>query len=150
LLTREIPEFRGGTSKCLEPIYPILLGDGSHPPVILYQHAESGMMESAEDRSLIRGGDITALDAILTAMFARLQGVDPLIRVICSQVFEDAARSVEARVRYINADKIDLLSALNKIESIREIALAQSGDVSSDKRPSLPSVSCASQKLHKN
>ena len=72
------------------------------------------MMESAEDRPLIRGGDITALDAILTAMFAELQGVDPLMCVICSQVFEDAAKSVEARANYINADKIDLLSALKK------------------------------------
>lgn len=69
-------------------------------------------------------------------MFARLQQMDPLARVICSQIFEDAAKAVEARSREKGADSIDLLSALEKIESVRENALAQDrGAISREQRP---------------
>jgi hypothetical protein len=63
------------------------------------------------------------LDALLTALFARLQQVDPIGRVICSQIFEDAARAIEARSSEMGADRIDLLSALEKIERVRVVAL---------------------------
>jgi len=96
------------------------------------------MTESAKGHAISRAGEITALDALLTAMFARLQQMDPMARIICSQIFEDAAQAVEARSRVKGADPI-LISALEKIESVREVALAgtrgaQTDGAASEKR----------------
>ncbi|NGO51115.1 hypothetical protein [Allomesorhizobium camelthorni] len=89
---------------------------------------EFGMKGSQQDR-LNSSADVMAFDAIIIAMLARLQRLDPAVRVLLSQILEDAAKFVEARATEFSGNRRELLSALNKIENIREIALAVAAEV---------------------
>ncbi|MBO6902197.1 MAG: hypothetical protein JJ864_12715 [Rhizobiaceae bacterium] len=75
------------------------------------------------------GARALAVQEIVTALLRRIQGLDPALRILTAQAFEDAASSLEARATVEkDIDKRGIyLKAVDDVEECHERALTYRG-----------------------